>query len=206
MCDTIFLHCIRQCKICEGNEECMMNHSGTKVLETNRLILRRFSENDAMQMYTNWASNKNVTKYLMWETHKDLEVSKSIIQEWVNSYENNNFYQWAIELKRDKKVIGSIGVVEQDDITQMMHVGYCIGEEWWHKGITSEALDGVIKYLFCKTNVNRIESRHDPRNIYSGKVMEKCGMIYEGTHRSADWNNQGICDASYYAILRDEYS
>lgn len=36
--------------------------------------------------------------------------------------------------------------------------------------------------------------------------MEKCGMIYEGTHRSADWNNQGICDARYYAILRDEYS
>lgn len=50
----------------------------------------------------------------------------------------------------------------------------------------------------------KIESRHDPRNPNSGAVMKKCGMMYEGTLRQADWNNQGICDASYYAILKND--
>lgn len=79
-----------------------------------------------------------------------------------------------------------------------------IGKKWWHKGIASEALKAVMDYLFDAADMNRIESRHDPRNVNSGKVMLKCGMKYEGTLRSADWNNQGICDASYYALLKSE--
>ena len=61
-----------------------------------------------------------------------------------------------------------------------------------------------MDFLFDTVGYNRIESRHDPRNPNSGKVMMKCGMKFEGTMRSSDWNNQGICDASYYALLRSE--
>ena len=86
----------------------------------------------------------------------------------------------------------------------MAHIGYCIGKKWWHKGITSEALKVIMDYLFDAADMNRIESRHDPRNVNSGKVMLKCGMKYEGTLRSADCNNQGICDACYYALLKSE--
>lgn len=68
----------------------------------------------------------------------------------------------------------------------------------------SEALKALMDLLFDVAGFNRIESRHDPNNPNSGKVMQKCGMKYEGTLRSADWNNQGICDASYYALLRSE--
>lgn len=53
--------------------------------------------------------------------------------------------------------------------------------------------------------VNRIESRHDPLNPNSGKVMMKCGLKYEGTSRQSDWNNQGICDASFYGRLASDY-
>lgn len=87
----------------------------------------------------------------------------------------------------------------------MAHIGYCIGKNWWNRGITSEALSLVLEYLFHEIGVSRIESRHDPKNINSGAVMKKCGMQYEGTLRKADWNNQGVCDASYYAILSEEY-
>ena len=68
----------------------------------------------------------------------------------------------------------------------------------------SEALKAVTDFMFDTVEVNRVESRHDPRNPNSGKVMQKCGMKYEGTLRSADRNNQGICDACYYALLRSE--
>lgn len=182
-----------------------MNHLGTQRLETDRLILRRFVREDAAAMYQNWASDGEVTKYLMWPTHESIEVSKSITEEWVNSYSDESYYQWAIVLKDNgDEPIGSIGVVEMNENTSMVHIGYSIGRTWWHKGITSEALKAVMDFLFDTVGVNRIESRHDPRNPYSGKVMEKCGMKYEGTLRSADYNNQGICDACYYALLKTE--
>ena len=81
---------------------------------------------------------------------------------------------------------------------------YCIGKPWWHNGITSEALKVVMDFLFDVVDVNRIECRHDPRNPNSGKVMKKCGMKFEGTLRSSDRNNQGLCDACYYALLKSE--
>jgi ribosomal-protein-alanine N-acetyltransferase len=65
----------------------------------------------------------------------------------------------------------------------MAHIGYCIGRKWWHSGITSEALESVIQFLIEEVGLNRIESRHDPRNPNSGAVMKKCGMKYEGTLR-----------------------
>ena len=84
-------------------------------------------------------------------------------------------------------------------------IGYCMGENWWHQGIMSEALEAVLRFLFEEVGFNRIESRHDPHNPHSGGVMRKCGMTYEGTFRDADWNNQGLCDAAHYAILRREW-
>ena len=181
-----------------------MKHCGTQRLETERLILRRFVIEDTAAMYKNWASDDDVTKYLIWQTHSSPEITDSILEEWVSSYADEKFYQWAIVLKEIGEPIGSISVVHMNEDVSMVHVGYCIGKAWWNKGITSEALKAVMNFLFDTVEVNRVESRHDPRNINSGKVMKKCGMKYEGTLRSSDRNNQGICDASYYGILRSE--
>lgn len=183
-----------------------MNHIGTIIIETERLILRPFIQEDAESIYKNWASDPEVTKYLMWPTHENVETSKEILKEWVENYEKKDYYHWAIVPKDNtNQPVGCIGVMNQiDETIKMAHIGYCIGREWWHKGVTSEALNGVIDFLFTKIGVNRIESRHDPHNPNSGEVMKKCGMKYEGTLRQSDWNNQGICDASYYAILREE--
>ncbi len=182
-----------------------MKHSGTQRLETDRLVLRRYVRADAAAMYKNWASDDEVTKYLTWPTHSSQEISQSIIEDWISQYSNENYYHWAIILKgHGDEPIGDIGVVDMKENISMVHIGYCIGREWWHKGITSEALSAVMDFLFDIVHVNRIESRHDPRNPNSGKVMIKCGMKYEGTMRSSDWNNHGTCDACYYALLKSE--
>ena len=182
-----------------------MEHCGTQTLKTDRLLLRRFTMDDAEAMYQNWACDPEVTKYLMWPVHNSVSVSQDVLKEWVPTYERNNTYQWAIVVKDESsKPIGSIAVVKQDEVVAMAHIGYCIGKKWWHRGITSEALKAVMAYLFDTAGFNRIESRHDPRNPNSGGVMKKCGMRYEGTMRQADWNNQGICDACYYALLKSD--
>ena len=182
-----------------------MKHCGTQRLETDRLILRRYEIDDASAMFKNWASDPEVTKFLMWQTHSSEDMSKNIINDWLKEYSDEKYYHWAIILKDNgDEPIGDIAVVHMNEDVSMMHIGYCIGRNWWHQGVTSEALKMVMDYLFDVVNVNRIESRHDPRNPYSGKVMQKCGMKYEGTLRSSDRNNQGICDACYYALLKLE--
>lgn len=183
-----------------------MTHLGTQTLETERIILRRFTLDDAEAVFNNWTNDSEVTKYLMWPTHKAVKDSEAVLNLWVSGYEEPSSYQWAIELKETGEVIGSIGVVKRDDSIKMAHIGYCIGKKWWNKGYTSEALSAVIHFLFTQVGMNRVESRHDPNNPNSGKVMQKCGMKYEGTCGQADKNNQGICDYSMYAILAEDYS
>lgn len=182
-----------------------MNHKGTKTIETQRLLLRRFSMNDAEFMFDNWESDERVTEFLRWKTATDISETKIILEEWISGYEKPDFYQWAIVLKEINEPIGSISVVGKNEMLDIVHIGYCIGSKWWHKGITSEAFSAVIPYFFDEIGVNRIESQHDPDNPNSGKVMQKCGLKYEGTLRQADWNNKGIVDACMYSLLKSEW-
>ena len=182
-----------------------MNHCGTQRLETDRLVLRRYKKEDAQAMYRNWASDSDVAKFFTWQPHESPEVSLSIIEDWLKQYSDNSYYQWAIVLKENgSEPIGGISVISMKEEIEAVQIAYFIGKKWWNKGITSEALKAVMNYLFDVVGVNRIEARHDPRNPNSGKVMKKCGMKYEGTLRSSDWNNLGICDACYYALLKSE--
>lgn len=182
-----------------------MKNCGTQRIETDRLILRRYKIEDADAMYKNWASDSEVTKFLTWQPHPSVDVSRSIIEDWLKEYSDEKYYHWAIVLKDNgNEPIGGISVVHMNEDISMVHIGYCLGRAWWRRGIMSEALKAVTNFMFDTVEVNRVEARHDPRNPNSGKVMQKCGMKYEGTLRSADRNNQGICDACYYALLRSE--
>lgn len=182
-----------------------MKDLGTVELETGRLVLRPFVVEDAPAMYKNWASDPEVTKYLTWPPHDSVEGTRALLEEWVAAYADPTVYQWAIVWKETGEPIGSIGVVEREERTESFHVGYCIGRSWWHRGIMTEAFSRVIAFLFEEVGVNRVDSRHDPRNPNSGKVMAKCGLTYEGTLRQRDRNNQGLCDAAWYGILREDY-
>lgn len=180
-----------------------MKHIGTKIIITPRLVLRRFRLDDAEAMFRNWASDSEVTKFLTWPAHENTEVTRFVLKDWIEHYAHSDYYQWAIEF--EGQPIGSISVVSGNDRAEMVHLGYCIGKPWWHRGIMTEALTAVIRFFFEEVGANRIETRHDPNNPHSGDVMKKCGMIFEGTMCQSDWNNQGICDASWYRILRSEY-
>ena len=182
----------------------MPTHKGTQTIETSRLILRRAVREDAEPMFRNWASDPDVTKYLTWPTYEKVETAYQILDLWASEYEKPNYYQWMIVLKELGEPIGSISVVRQNDRVEEAEIGYCIGSRWWHRGIMTEALNAVIEYLFTEVGMNRVAARHDPNNPHSGGVMRKCGMTYEGTLRQSTRNNQGICDACWYALLKCE--
>ena len=181
----------------------MLRHKGTQTIETPRLILRRAKIEDAEAMFRNWANDTEVTRYLTWPPHESIEVTQSLLQSWVDRYQTDDYYQWMIVLRETNEPIGSI-MASTMGRAQSAHIGYCIGKHWWHQGIMSETLKAVMDFLFDEVGYHRVESLHDPNNPYSGAVMRKCGMKYEGRLRQADRNNQGVCDACYYGILASE--
>lgn len=183
----------------------MLNHQGTKKLETERLILRQFKIEDYVEMYNNWACEDVVTKFLTWQTHTNQDVTKSVLADWISKYANKDFYNWAIELKEENRLIGNISVVSLREETLSAILGYCMGSKWWGKEIMPEAGKAVLKYLFEEVGFNRIAANHDKNNPKSGRVMQKIGMTYEGTLRSAGFCNQGIIDDVRYSILKSEW-
>ncbi len=183
----------------------MFKHKGTVSLKTERLLLRKFRYADAEDMFNNWANDSDVTKYLTWQPHGSIEVTKEIIKSWISEYEKENVYNWAIVLNDTGKVIGSISVVNVCNEHQRCEVGYCMGKKYWNKGIMTEALKCVIKYLFFQVGINRIQAIHHRDNSASGKVMHKSGMKYEGRLKYYLLNNKGsYVDCDIYAILRGD--
>lgn len=87
-----------------------MRHAGTQEIETERLILRRLTPEDAGMMYTNWANDPQVTKYLRWEPHKNAEETRELLTAWALLYPNGDYYEWGIVEKTTGQVFGSIGI------------------------------------------------------------------------------------------------
>ena len=181
-----------------------MNKTGTQQLETHRLILRRYSVEDAEDMFRNWASDPEVTRYLTWPAHSGVAVTRMVLNDWVSKYDDGSFFNWAIVWKETGEVIGNIAAVSVFEPLETAELGYCLGRAFWGRGIMPEAVRAVIMYLFGTADLRRIIAHHDVNNPKSGRVMIKAGMEFEGILHSAGKNNQGFCDVARYVILRDE--
>ncbi|MEI6601906.1 MAG: GNAT family N-acetyltransferase [Clostridia bacterium] len=179
-----------------------LTHVGTIPLETERLQLRRFALDDAADMFHNWAHDAEVTKYLVWQPHANLDATKEILAAWTKDYEAPDKYLWAIVLKETNQVIGSIGL-KPNDTLQRAEIGYCIGRAFWNKGIMTEALIRVLDFGFTTLGLTRMQACHHTANPQSGKVMLKAGMQYEGCLKKWSFNNRGaLVDCEMYAAVK----
>ena len=182
-----------------------MEHKGTARLETERLILRPFREEDGDAMFRNWTHDPEVTRYLTWRPHPDADASRSIAALWEQGSQKPDFYQWAIVPKELDEPIGSISVVRINEAYANAEIGYCIGRPWWGRGLTAEALRAVIVFLIREVGFRRVSALHDVNNPHSGRVMQKAGMRREGVLRASGANNDSpCCDLALYSILADE--
>ena len=182
-----------------------MNHQGTKTLETERLVLRRFTMADAEGFFQNVTSDPEVNRFLTWPLDESVEDTEKLLAGWVERYENPERYCWAIVLKETEEIIGTIAAPTVKNRIDAVEVTYCIGSRWWGNGIVPEALRVVMKYMFEEVQINRIEAGFDSNNPNSGRVMEKVGMKKEGLMRQAGRNNQGLFDLVFYGILKDDW-
>lgn len=126
---------------------------------------------------------------------------KEYISAMLASVANDTF---AFAITVDGKVIGSIGAFRQANIhNKTAELGYYIAEEYWGKGIMTEAVKQLCDYVFTNTDIIRIYAEPFADNIGSCRVLEKAGFKYEGTLRNNALKNGTVLDMKMYACLRE---
>ena len=156
-----------------------MKNLGTKTLKTERLTLRAFRESDAEEMFANWANDPEVTKYLTWTPHGDVEVTRQLLAMWEKGAEAS--HQWAMVYEGE--VVGNVSVLDIDERQERGTLGYCMAKKCWGKGLMTEAVKEVLRFCFEEEGFYRISGEYAAQNIGSGRVQEKCGLLYEGTRK-----------------------
>ena len=148
------------------------------VIETERLLLRTFSETDASLIYE-LNLDPDVTRY----THdpvKDLAHATEILEKTIiPQYALYNHGRWAVHLKASLDFLGWCGLKYRAELNEI-DLGFRFKKEFWGKGFATEAAYASIKYGFEKIGLQRIVGRAEIDNIGSLKVLKKCGMNYIG--------------------------
>ena len=178
--------------------------SDIPTLPTERLLLRRMMVGDCYDMYE-YASNPEVTRFLTWSPHADIEYTKEYLQYISNHYKLGDFYDWAVILKEENKMVGTCGFTRFHMPHDCGEIGYVINPAYRGRGIATEAVRAVMDFGFSRLGLHRIEAKYIDGNYASRRVMEKLGMTFEGVRRGemlikGIYRDIGVC-----SILREEY-
>ncbi|MGN0145539.1 MAG: GNAT family N-acetyltransferase [Clostridium sp.] len=156
------------------------------VLETNRLILRPWKETDAFDLYE-CAKDPQVGPAAGWPAHTSVEESCEIIRTVLSKKET-----YAVVLKSEKKVVGSIGLMIGKDSNLNIpddesEIGFWLGVPFWGQGLIPEAVRELLHYGFENLGLKKIWCAYFDGNIKSKRVQEKCGFLYHHTNKNIYW-------------------
>ena len=174
------------------------------VLETDRLILRQVTKDDAEDMLT-YLSDQEVMKHYGLEPFTSTDDALDEISWYQSILEKQTGIRWGITLKGQDKVIGSCGFLNIAAEHCRSDVGYELSKAYWGKGIASESMAAVIRYGFEQLNLQRIQALIEPPNIPSQKLAERNGFIKEGLLRSYEYTFGKFDDLLMYALLKQDF-
>ena len=169
-------------------------------IETERLLLRPFRESDA-EAFFECCQNPNIGNNAGWKPHGSLEESQEILRSVFISQSGI----WAIILKEDGRLIGSVGIIPDPkrENPQARMLGYWLDESHWGKGYMTEAVQSVLDYGFNTLQLSLITANCYPHNERSQQVLKHPGFIYEGTLHQAELTYDGhLYDHQCYYLTK----
>lgn len=173
-----------------------MNKPKEPVIETERLILRPLTLDDAQACFS-WCGDERVTKFMSYPTHTDIRQTI----DWIKStFADDKEWNWALVLKEESKVIGTGSIGPNDEMKGYWGMGYNLHYDYWHKGYCTEAMKAVIDFVSKELGVKKICSCHAIGNPRSGRVMEKCGLRFHHYGEYAKIDNSVTYKAKFYTL------
>lgn len=171
---------------------------------TERLILRPVSSGDVCDMYE-YSSDPDVTRYLVWEPHRNIAFTKRQIKNILNAYKDGRYYDWALELKCNGKMIGTCGFTSFDHQNNACEIGYVLNPRYHGYSLATEAALSVTDFAFETLKTEAVFARCMIPNLSSRRVMEKCGMTFDKAEKRAFVKQNRQVDVLRYSISSDDY-
>lgn len=170
-----------------------------KTIETERLILRAWTPDDAAEMFE-YAKSPLVGPAAGWKPHESIEETKEYLAQTMQDDDT-----WAIVAKDQNRVIGSVGL-HKTKVDSVREIGYVMHPDFWGNGYMKEAVLGVLRFAFEELCLIAVRVRHNPNNTRSRGVIQGVGFQYEGTLRRSHQNFDGtVKDACSYSMTREEW-
>ena len=179
--------------------------SNIPTLSSKRLALRKIAVSDAKDMF-DYARAPGVSKYTIWSPHKDISETLDFIRYVIKNYHSCASEDWGIVYKPDAKFIGTIGFFNWDESNRKAEIHYALSNRYSGLGIMTEAVKRTLCFGFTKMRLNRIEARCMINNKASERVMQKCGMKYEGIMRGSLFAKGKYFDLKTYAVLKEDWA
>jgi len=179
-----------------------VNFTPFPVLQTERLLLRRFTTEDAPEMFF-LRSDESIIQYLSKEAARSVKEAEDFIVTINTSIDNNESVLWAIVLKENpSKAIGNICYWQLSKEHYRAELGYVLAPAYWRKGIMKEALLKVIEYGFTGMGLHSIEARINPANMASAALLEATGFVREGYFKEDFFRRGKFEDTAVYSRLQ----
>ena len=146
-------------------------------IETERLVLRKPRLDDARAMFEGWTQDQEVTRYLTWRPHAQIEQTEQFVQSCIDAWEGETRIPYVITLKDTDEVIG---IIDPRIEGPKVGIGYGAARAHWGNGYVPEATRAIIDWAFQQPSIYRVYATTDVENIASRRVLEKVGMQCEG--------------------------
>ncbi|HDR7223228.1 TPA: GNAT family N-acetyltransferase [Bacillus toyonensis] len=173
-------------------------------LYTKHLILRGINMSDILHIYE-YASDKEMSKYTVWDAHQSLHDTQKYIEEIVRQYEKEKVAPLGIVLREEQKLIGTCGFIKYDVIEHKAEIAYALSRKYGGRGLATEAASAFFSYGFNELRLNSIEAGCNSENEASEKLMKRLNMEYECTIQKDLFIKGKYRDTKRYCISRERY-
>ncbi len=171
----------------------------TPILETDRLILRPMTVEDAPMAYANWTSDPQVAAFMRWECHTDVSQTEAWLMLEQEQLESDTVYNWGFVLKDTGMLIGSGGLVYNQS-KGLYELGYNIMKECWGQGLATEAAKEIIAFGIRQLKQTAFYCCHAIDNPASGSVMQKIGFLYQSDGSYSSWDGKRTFPSKEYLL------
>ena len=178
----------------------LLNFSPFPSLSTKRLDLRRISDQDEEEIFF-LRSDKEILQFLDRNPAKSIDEARQWIRMINDGTDNNQYITWAMALKSDPKLIGTIAFWNVQKEHYRAEIGYALVSEFQGKGLMQEAMTIVLDYGFNTMKLHSVEANVNPANKRSIRLLEKNGFVREAYHRENYYYNGRFLDSVIYSLI-----
>lgn len=167
---------------------------GTAELWTGHLVLRRYRAEDAEPLYEYFGTDQTMWQYSGWNPYATPEMAQETVRRFIESYDDDHSYSWVMDV--DNVVVGTIGAYDYED--DQIEVGFSVKSSWQGRGLATEALTAVLKYLTDNEGISCVTAWCAAENTGSRRVLEKSGMQLVRTEKKGLTVDDKTYDKLFY--------